>query len=109
MINEEYLINFGRATKVSRRVFCAVGYSARIVFTIPTRAYRRTYAIMDGSIESAEKAHRLLSARKLALCSSCNRVIRADDRFCSVCGAGQRSDTRYSPCAPTYRDDMGSV
>ena len=89
MIREHYLINFGRATKVSRRVFCAVGYNAQNVFTIPTRAYRRTYAVMDDTIESAEKVHRLLSLRKLALCSSCNRVIRLADNYCCHCGSEQ--------------------
>ena len=96
MIREQYLINFGRCTKVPQRVFCAVAYNARNIFSIRTRAYIRTYAIMDGSLESEEKTHRLLSARKLALCSSCNRVIRAGDRFCSVCGQDQYSDTQYS-------------
>lgn len=102
MIREQYLINFGRCTRVSQRVFCAVAYNAQNVFSIRTRAYNRTYAIMDGSLESAERVHRILSQRKLALCSDCGRVVRAADRFCSVCGAVQH-------CVPSYRDDMGSM
>jgi hypothetical protein len=109
MIREQYLINFGRCTKVPQSVFCAVGYTAQIVFTVQTRAYARTYATLDCSLETSERVYRILTKHKLALCSSCNRVIRAADRFCSVCGAGQHSDTRYSPYAPTYRDDMGSM
>lgn len=91
MIREQYLINFGRCTKVPQSVFCAVAYNARSVFTVETRAYARTYAIMDGSLETSERVYRILSRRKLSLCADCGRVIRASDRFCSVCGAGQRS------------------
>ena len=96
MVSEHYLINFGRSTKVSLPIFRAVYSSAQTVFVIRTKAYRRTYAVMDGSIESAEKAHRLLSLRKLALCSECGRVIALADRYCRVCGHGQQTDTQYA-------------
>jgi hypothetical protein len=96
MIREQYLINFGRCTKVPQSVFGAVYSSAQTVFVIRTKAYRRTYAVMDGSIESAEKVNRILSARKLALCSGCERVIRAGDNFCPICGHGQHGETRYA-------------
>lgn len=96
MVSENYLITYGRTTKVPQSVFRAVYSSAQTVFAIRTKAYHRTYAVMDGSIESAEKAHRLLSLRKLALCSDCGQVIALADRYCRVCGAGQHSETRYS-------------
>ena len=95
MISERYLINFGRSTKVSLPIFRAVYSSAQTVFSVRTKAYVRTYAVMDGSIESAEKVHRILSARKLALCSGCGRVIALSDRYCRVCGHGQHADTQY--------------
>lgn len=95
MISERYLINFGRSTKVSLPIFRAVYSSAQTVFVIRTKAYRRTYAIMDGSLESAEKAYRILSARKLSLCADCERVIALSDRYCKVCGHGQHTDTQY--------------
>jgi len=88
MLREHYLINFGRATKVSRRVFCAVAYTAQTVFSVRTKAYVRTYATLDCSLETSERVHRILSRRKLALCE-CGRVIRAGDNFCPICGHGQ--------------------
>ena len=96
MVSEHYLINFGRSTKVSLPIFRAVYSSAQTVFSVRTKAYVRTYAVMDGSIESAEKVHRILSARKLALCSDCGRVIALADRYCRVCGKGQHTDTQYA-------------
>ena len=96
MVKEHYLVTYGRTTKVPYSIFRAVYSSAQNVFTVPTRAYRRTYAVMDGSIESAEKVHRILSARKLSLCADCERVIALSDRYCRVCGKGQHTDTQYA-------------
>ena len=96
MVSEHYLINFGRSTKVSLSIFRAVYSSAQNVFTIPTRAYRRTYAVMDCSLETSERVHRILSRRKLALCASCGRVIALSDRYCRICGHGQHADTQYA-------------
>lgn len=113
MITEFYTINYGRCTRISRNiweaVFPNVATRAR-AFVIKTRAYNRNYLVMDESLESAERVHRLLSARKLALCADCGRVVAAADRFCAFCGALQ-----LSKCEPTYRgdvvvvDDMGSM
>lgn len=95
MVREHYLVTYGRTTKVPYSIFRAVYSAAQNVFTIPTRAYRRTYAVMDCSLETSERVHRILSRRKLALCSSCGRVIALSDRYCRVCGHGQHTDTQY--------------
>ena len=96
MVKEHYLVTYGRTTKVPYSIFRAVYSSAQNVFTIPTRAYLRTYATLDCSLETSERVYRILSRRKLALCSDCGRVIRAADRFCPICGHGQHGETRYS-------------
>ena len=89
MVREHYLVTYGRTTKVSLSIFRAVACTAQTVFSVRTRAYVRTYATLDCSLETSERVYRILSRRKLALCAECGRVIRAGDNFCPICGHGQ--------------------